>query len=461
MQMNWRLLTAINAAIALVTVIAVIYDVTRPHSEYTHTTARSNRTNAQNQAAEREAKARIEALNDLSQARVDDLGAVPAAELTRLMDRATPEQLAALAVKFNDAPTDARTLGGMGVFFQAWTELDPKGALMGAFQLNDLILRKLAARTVVNSVSPSAAPQLIAQLTEHPDKDLLTECKNEFLDPLIGSWSLLDPEAASKFMDELGDAKSNLNHTASGNIAYNWGTLDPEAALEWVGRQSGKDYLDSSYLHDQVIRGWCLKEIGAASAYVAQHLGDPDADRAAASVAEAMFARDPDQATGWVSNMPNGPPKSEAESTIARIWVEKDPSATAKWFATLPENEQSDLVGTIARTWANNNWPETSRWIETLSGNVRDYAISNAMNREGATENDSLTFALSIRNDELRHTRIENVIQQWAYTDPQSAEAWIKSSPLSTEEQNHLRSVISETQQQATEATAERVIIDH
>src|SRR5205814_58589 len=84
-------------------------------------------------AAEREERARIEALNDLSQARVDDLGAVPAIELTQIMRRATPEELAALAYKFNEAPTDARTMGGMAVFFQDWAEIDPKAALIGAF----------------------------------------------------------------------------------------------------------------------------------------------------------------------------------------------------------------------------------------------------------------------------------------------------------------------------------------
>jgi len=454
--MNWRLLTAINAAIALVTVSAVIFDLTRSRGERSRATVRSSPTNEQKQASDREAKVRIEALDDLSKARVDDLGAVQAAELTHLMDRATPEQLAALALKFNDAPTDARTLGGMGVFFQAWTQLNPKAALTGAFQLQDVTMRKLAATTVVYATSPSAAAGLIAMLTEHPDKDLLSECKSTFLDPLIGSWSSLDPEAASKFMDDLGNTKTSLTYAARNNIAYNWGTLDPDAALEWVRKQKDKDYLDPSYLYNEVIRGWCFKDIGTASAYVAQHLDDPAADRAAASVAEAMFARDPGSATGWVSNMPNGPARSEAESTIARIWVEKDPSATAKWLAALPENEQSDLVGTIAKTWADNNWPEASRWIETLSGDVRDSAISNAMNREDATESDSLTFALSIRNDELRHTKMENVIRNWTYNDAQSAEAWVKDSPLSPEEREQLLTVISDTQKAAAEANAEQ-----
>src|SRR5258708_10101781 len=442
MQMNWRVLTAINAAIALVTVSAVIFAITRRHGENTRTAVRSNPISSQDQAAEREAKARIEALGDISQARVDDLGAVPAAELTHLMDRATPEQLAALAAKFNDAPTDARTFGGMAVFFQAWTELAPNAAVAGAFQLNDVAMRKLAATAVVNSVSPSAAPELIAYLTEHPDKDLLSECKNKFLDPLITSWSSLDPEAAANFMDSLGDTKNSLKSTARENIAYNWGTLDPDAALEWVRKQGDKDYIDSDPLYDDVIRGWCRANLPEASAYVAQHLDDRNGPAAASSVAAAMFAHDPDQATSWMSNMPNGQPKSDAETAIAQIWPEKDPTAASRWMATLPVNEQSNVVDTITRTWMDNNWPEASRWINNLTGDVRDSALAAAMGRQDATEADSLSLAVSIQSDEMRNDRIEGVVRNWSYRDSDAAEAWVKNGLLSPQEQKHLLTMI-------------------
>src|SRR2546423_162597 len=195
--MNWRLVTIINVIIALITVGAVIFDVTRPRTEGSlkqrpQTTSQYNSAN--NEPEQRVDEIRIESPDDLENARVDDLGSVPAVELTDLMRRATPAQLAALALKFNEAPTDARTFGGMGIFFQAWAQLDPSASLIGAFRINDVAMRKLAAQTVVGSVSPSAAPQLIAFLTDHPDKDLTDESKNEFLGTLVSSWSLLDPE---------------------------------------------------------------------------------------------------------------------------------------------------------------------------------------------------------------------------------------------------------------------------
>lgn len=462
--MNWRLFTTINAIIALVTVGAVIFDLTRvrtgrSRSERQQTTFQSKSVNGQPE--ERADKNRIESLDDLANARVDDLGAVPAVALTALMARATPEQLAAMALKFNDAPPDARTFGGMGVFFQAWTELDPKAALVGAFGINDVAMRELAARTVVNSISPSAAPELIAFLTGHPDKDLIVYCKNEFLGKLLSNWSQLDPEAASRFIDELGDAKNNpgynLSHKARGDIAYNWATLDPAAALEWTAKQKGKDFVDTSELYDNVIRGWCRKDISAASAYVAQHLDEPFAGQIASSVVTAMFDHDVDEATAWVSHIPRGTPRDEAESSIVSLWAAKDPSSAAKWAATLSADEQTGLVTTIATDWVDTNWSDASRWISTLTGDVRDEALAVAVNREGATQVDSLALALSIGKEETRNNAIDNTIRNWAATDASAAEAWVKGSPLSSEQRDHLRSVISETQQNSAEV--ERVTV--
>ncbi|HST30350.1 MAG TPA: hypothetical protein VLK27_05865 [Chthoniobacterales bacterium] len=464
--MNWRLLTIINAAIALITVSAVIFGLTRMRTPRPRN-ARRQTTTAQSGPEEAKfddqtARNRIEALTDLSNARVDDLGSVPAAELTHLMGRATPEQLAALAFKFNDAPTDARTFGGMGVFFQAWTELDPKAALNGAFQLKDVTMRKLAATAVVNSTSPSGAPELIAALTEHPDKDLIAECKNTFLDPLIAGWSQLDPEAASKFMDQLGNTRSSLNSTARENIAYNWGTLDPSAALEWVHQQGDKEYVDSSALTDSVIRGWCAKDIGAASDYVVQHLSDDEVSRTtAASVAEAMFSHGPEDAINWIGRLPTGDARGAAEFRVAKTWAEKDPSSAAKWEGTLPEDEQESVAGAIARAWVDNNWSEASNWIRTLTGGAYDSAAQAAIDRVDTTPQEALSFGLQIKNDSTRSYEIQQVIRQWSLKEPQAAEGWVKRSSLSPEEQEQLLNIISEMHNTAApEATAERVIID-
>src|SRR5438067_5141307 len=333
MQMNWRLLTAINAAIALITVCALIYIVTRSpvikraSRESARTRSESNSTSTRpDERGER--KISIESPEDLTNTRVDDLGSVPAVELTQIMNRATPEQLAMLAAKFNEAPTDSRTLAGMGIFFQNWAELDPQAALIGAFKLNDVTFRKLAARTVVNSISSSAAPGLIDYLTKHPDKDLMPDCKGGFLAALVNSWANLDPEASSKFMDDLGDTKNDLNYSVRNEIAYDYASLDPSAALDWVGKQKDKDFVQLPDLYDAAIRGWCLKDLKAAATYVQQHLDEPVGKGSVESVAKALFDHDIEDATTWIGRLPAGEQRSKAETTIAQSWVEKDPVAS-------------------------------------------------------------------------------------------------------------------------------------
>jgi hypothetical protein len=287
----------------------------------------------------------------------------------------------------------------------------------------------------------------------------LDECKNDFLDPLVASWSLLDPEAASKFMDELGNTKSSLNSTARENIAYNWGTLDPSAALEWVGKQGDKEYINRNLLYNKVVRGWCRANLHEAAAYVRQHLDDESAPSSASSVAEAMLTHDPDDATTWVGRLPEGKARDEAESSVANTWSQKDPAAASRWMGALSEKEQGNVVGQIVNNWADTNWSEASRWIDTLTGDVRDSALSAAMNRQDSSASDSLNLALKIGNNQTRQSAMNNAIQNWSFNDPDAAQAWVKTSPLTPEEQTELLSVISEIQNATTEATVERV--DH
>jgi hypothetical protein len=454
--MNRRLFTIINAAIALVTVGAVVVDLTRSHGQRAHSTrGQSGAVANQTRDSAQQARADIEHIEDIADVRVDNLGAVAASELAQVMERAKPGELGALAAKFNDLPIDAHTLGGLGVFFQAWTQLEPRAALIGALGLKDVTMRKLAARVVAGAVSPASASELANYLVAHPDKDLMVECKNEFIDTLIGSWAYLDPEAASNFTDKVGSTDGGLHYNARTNIAYAWGTLDPDAALDWLNNQSREQLGDSESLYDEIIKGWCDKNVGAACAYVEQHLDNAAAQGAADTVAAAMFSHDIESATTWTSRLPPGPARNNAEASIARRWAQKDPSAAASWVATLTPDEQANVVGTIAGSWADKNWAETSTWLGTLTGAARDEALIACTHRDGATPSDSLSLALAISNGETRSNTIQNLVSEWASSDRGASETWIKNNSLPSDQQAQLLSMIAEG------AEVERVIITH
>jgi hypothetical protein len=457
--MNWRTITVVNAAIAFVTVSAVIVDLTRSRGGHANAQAESAalRGETAGRSIQNSTPAHIEHIDDLADVRVDNLASVAASELVQLMEGAKPAEIAALARKFNDLPIDAHSLGGLGTFFEAWTQFDPKAALLSAFALNDVTMRKLAARVVVNSASPIAAPDLANYVLMHPDKDLMTECKEEFMDALIGNaWSYLDPEAASQFLDNLPNLHSDLSYTRT-KIAYAWGTLDPDAALEWTHKQAGNESVDADSLYREVIKGWCDKNVGAAAAYVEQHLSDSAAALATSAVAIALVERDVESATNWVMRLPSGETRNSAERVIAFRWAEKDPSAAARWASTLSAADQTVIAGRIVDQWMNVNWSEASAWIETLSGDAHDQALNAAVSREAATPQDSLALAVRIGNDELRRETLSSVISQWAAADASSAESWVKSGNLTPEERESLLKTIESYKNASSEG--ERVII--
>ena len=195
--MNWRLATSING-IAAITLIAVAYDLSCERSREAVTKLDSPKNSAQGEA--RRKNRLLGPGDEITEMRVDDLAVVPPAELYDIFFRANPDQIAAIALKFNDRPTDSRSTGGILIFFQAWAELDPAQALQGAFRLKDAVERADALNVVAGSSSPGAAPELAKALADHPVDASLVIAKGRSLRGLVQKWAWVDPAAAARFL---------------------------------------------------------------------------------------------------------------------------------------------------------------------------------------------------------------------------------------------------------------------
>src|ERR1700687_5838832 len=136
--MNLRVLTSINAFITIMTFSAVVYAVShiRPSQAERRTT--SAKLHSRNERGTH--LSHTNSFRDITDVRVDKLASVPS-ELYEVLSLTTPEQIAALALKFNDLSYDAPTLGAVGNFFQTWANIDGKAALAAAFRLRDLRLK--------------------------------------------------------------------------------------------------------------------------------------------------------------------------------------------------------------------------------------------------------------------------------------------------------------------------------
>ncbi len=383
---------------------------------------------------------------NIADARLDDFGTIAPAEFYEVLLRASPEELAGLALRFNDLPNNTRTMAGLGMFFQAWAELDGKTALAGAYRIRDVRLRRIAANTVLLSASPSVAPDLAAFLVAYPDKNFTVEVRNDLLDAVISRWADMDPEGAAKFLENMPDADIAIRQSAGSNIAFSWGTLDPNAALQWLERQSD----NTEILFNSVVNGWSKSDSAAAGAYVIQHLDRPGAFEAASSVLLTMVNEDPNSAAKWLRQLPAGDVSANAQQILASTWAEKDPLAAAQWAEGLDKEDRARAAGTIANIWKNHDWAETQQWLGTISGDFRDAAIAGALTNDyqsRVSPSEALPLALSMMDRQNRNTVVQRVIERWASDEPQAAIQWIQTSVLSREEKEGLLSLEVFTQQ--------------
>jgi hypothetical protein len=435
--MDWRILTLINSLIALVTLIAVIFDFNAYHK-----TARPNEGESSSHGAVTEARHQLghRSINSLSDVRVDRLDSVPPAEFYELFLKATPQEMNDLAIKFNELPPNVRTAGGIGVFFQAWAELDGKAALLGALKLKDADLKRMAVDAVVHSVSPGTAPELAAYIKENPNKDF-AEVETRFMDALVERWSGVDPPAAAKFLDGIKDPNSTLVETAA-KVAFAWGNVDPAGALAWV-----RDHpQEADYLFVQVVKGWARADSAAAGAYIAQHSDDLGAKPAAAVLTEQLLRSDPNRAVAWISTLPHSEAKASAEERLTVVWGSKDPATVAHWIQALPRQDQTSVVPFLASVWAGQDWPATRRWIATLGDDLRDGAVSSAIgvSANNVDRTETLPLATSIRDPAERMSTVERIVLDWAASDNAAAEAWIRRSNLRQTEKQELLTKLSE-----------------
>jgi hypothetical protein len=439
--MNWRIATTLNLAIAAVTVLAALSIHRTEHRELLAKSAAAEI----GRSGQHSARSAIQesAQNDTREMRVDDLASVPPSELYQVLMRSSPEEIAALGLKFNDLPKNGKSIGATGIFFQAWAELDGKSALVGAFQIKDNGLKKMAIDTVVHSASPGVASELATYLKKHPAQDLQVEFRDEFFPQLLQGWSLIDAPAAAKFFDDLPLSKNSKSaYTAGTRIAYGWGTVDPNAALSWVEQHHGDPGFESGGLMNAVVVGWCDTDANAAANYVREHLESPGANLTVYSIAATLLDQDPKKGIDWLGGLPSSEAKSEAQSKLAGFWADRDPVAASRWVEQLPTEEQTGAIDPLVSSWAASDWSGASKWIMNLKGESHDAAVQSAIRnaRSDVPPTESLALALSLTDADTRTVTLQYVINRWAQKDPEAAEAWIKSSALSKEEKDGLLS---------------------
>lgn len=378
-----------------------------------------------------------------------------------------------------------------------WGILDPKGAMVFAMDRGNLAERIDAVNAVLGGwveKDASSAEAWVAALPTGPLRgeamgilvkglaisdpkhalQLAQDSKNivfrsyfvstdggsPLVHALFDKWLDDDPKAAAEAAIALPDSV-HFRKTALHVIGKRWASKDIDAALAWA--ESNTPVLDNADHQSNpltgVVDGWLTTDPAAAIAW----LNDlPDGDGKVGLI-RAMVScvddRDPAQAMDLAIVIPPGSMREQAIIYSARSWLQSDPGSAAKWaFQQEDESIRRTSLRSVAAEWMRNDPAGARGWIDSLPADVaRDTMLGDAigMIANGVSWGGSsyMGFVETMSSEAIQNAaqtieQISDVTQRktayttlagkWLSRDPQAAQAWIGSLPVTNEEKEAL-----------------------
>lgn len=293
---------------------------------------------------------------------------------------------------------------------------------------------------------PEVARSFAARLLAHPD----LPGQSGSLRQLMQSWSREKPADAIAWIKGLENAEHRSD--LAGSLLDN-GSLKADDYLAAVR------LLGSAELREQRLAGyveqWAGRDPDAALAWLGKQSG-PDFTRAAERAQRAVIGQlartDPAAAVARWQTLPAGEDRQALLNSIATGWSRTDPAAAARWFTTQTTESpryQHDwqTIGTIARNYTAADPEGFLLWASSLPNqNQRLIALNSLANDHFFTNDDGPPLAnplsparraellATIEDPKIRDTVLPNVLGNWLRRDYATAREWIETHDVLSDE---------------------------
>jgi hypothetical protein len=365
---------------------------------------------------------------------------VPFQELYGILSTKSQDDIADISKQLRQLPPGPTTDAKITAFFKAWSHLDPGAALKAALTFGTKGAKAAAVSAVIDGADAAVASTLTKAINELPPDALLLDQKQTFLSNALTKWDQYDPVTAAAFADSLSGTNNVTMAMAYHAIALTWAQEDPQAALAWAnahGQGPG-----GQVVRFGAIEGWWEKDPSAAKDYVAGRATTPDGREEVFALASRMFNSDQQQAKDWVAGLSDVKARQMGSSTIANQIGMSDPKGAAEWAASLPNDVRASALSSAMYDWASADQTAAAQWLEGTTGGVRDDGLlSYSLVISNKDPVSGLNSANSIADPTKRDKAVESIVKSWMGRDPNSATAWIQSSPLPDATKQRLASV--------------------
>ena len=355
--------------------------------------------------------------------------------------------LSQLAAALAEAPPSQSNVDTIGSVYYRWGAVDPAAAFAQARTLPphdreqavDMVMHGLIRR------QPAQACSLLATVPPGSDPGALGELQNptwrrRMLESAFDTWTKKDPAAAAGFYDRL--PSDQLADHFVWQIAENWASQNPAAALDWASHLTGK--ARTSALQGG-LKSWAETDPAKALDYLARLPDNHHQDDLENGLIQGWVAHSPAEAAKWADSL-KGDAAVSALSSVAQHWVQSDANAAAAWAAGLSsEQAQAEAWPVVARQLATDDPEAAERWLGSLPAGVNQDEAIYAYCEMSGPGNDPVKlygWEQRIRNPQRRDQVTAENLSKWLDEQPEAARRWIDQAklPVSVTERVHASS---------------------
>ena len=211
-------------------------------------------------------------------------------------------------------------------------------------------------------------------------------------------------------------------------LAYSWGQMDPQTALEWVDSLSGfEDRIGAGAVMDS----WARYDSASALAWAQENFEGND-NPYLVGVVSGMSESDLAGASELIASMPQSRSRGRAASIVLEKTWQQGEDVALQFAESLPEGSlQNYMFGEIGKKIAKEDMQRAIQWVERMDDSEVKVQVSEDVAERWARESpiEAAEWVSQMPEGEARSESMEEVVTQWARKDPIATAEWLNQFP--------------------------------
>jgi hypothetical protein len=372
-----------------------------------------------------------------------DIIALPFSQFYEALRSAPAEARKKWATELEKMPTGPRRTAALSGFYKLLIQFDPAVAVKAIAEIKDQAAQNVAVEAAAKAAPGFAMGELAALMITLPMPDRGSHSRDPIYE-LLSGWSMIDPPAVARFLEE--HPKPESPYISTEELIPAWAALDPEMARQWM---ENHNLWQTPELRRAFIDGWYENDRAAAVSYVLANAADPDLRSSVGNILRGLYFDSKEEARKFIEDLPDGKMKADAfraafENTLffdveENGELEVSGEAVRDWMVEFPP---AYWKGTLSETfkWTRKPTREILAWIERQPLAVRGAVAAEYVPATDSSTADVIVPVLELNDQPLREELLISVLKNAFLGDVGDT---LASAPISAEQRDYVLRLIA------------------